>query len=339
MLEVLHQLEIAWVLAIQTLSIWLAPALTLVSEIGSENFFMFGMPVIYWSFDALLGTQVAILLLLSNASNAGLKLLFHSSRPYWFSPRVHAFAVEPSFGFPSGHAQTAATIWGFLAIRVQDKVMKILLFLLIFVIGFSRVYLGMHFFSDVIGGWLIGALLVWGFLRVERPLVRWLQTQSLRQMFILALISAAIIVAVNLVPAALAQNWPIPAAWLQNALAATQTTALNPYDIHGAFTVSGTWFGFMAGLAFLYHRQGAYCADGTPLQRLLRYLIGLLGIFVFYYALGLVFPREANLVSYALRFLRYTLVGLWVSLLAPLTFQRLGLLQPIKLKVALVKND
>jgi membrane-associated phospholipid phosphatase len=332
MLEVLHQLEIAWIMAVQSLSIWFAPVMTLLSETGSENFFMFVMPILYWSFDAMVGTQMATLLLLSNASNAGLKLLFHSSRPYWLSPGVHAFAAEPTFGFPSGHSQTAASIWGFLALHIRDKVVKFLLLLLIFLIGFSRVYLGVHYFSDVVGGWLVGALLIWGLLQVERPLVKWLRTQSLRQMLILALISAAAVAGLHLVPAALAQTWPIPDAWMQNALAATPGVGVMPLDIHGAFTVSGTWFGFFTGLAVLFHRQGGYCAAGSPSQRLLRYLIGLLGIFVFYYALGQIFPREENLISYALRFFRYSLVGLWVSLLAPLIFQRLGLLIPNNLQ-------
>jgi membrane-associated phospholipid phosphatase len=330
MLESLHQLEIAWTLIIQSLSAWLAPVMSLVSQVGSENFFMFVMPVLYWSFDAVVGTQMAAMLLLSNAFNAGFKLLFHSSRPYWISPQVKVFSAEPTFGFPSGHSQTAASVWGFLAIRMRDRTTKILLFLLIFFIGFSRVYLGVHYLSDVLGGWLIGALLIWGFLRLERPLIKWLRTQTLRQMLILAFVSAAILAAVHLLPAALVQNWQMPEAWKQNALAAAPLVDLNPYDIHSAFTVSGTWFGFMAGIVFLFHRQGGYCADGTPQQRFLRYLVGLLGIFVFYYALGLVFPRDSTLVSYALRFIRYTLVGLWVSLLAPLTFQKMGLLRPLK---------
>jgi len=75
----------------------------------------------------------------------------------------------------------------------------------------------------------------------------------------------------------------------------------------------------------LYHRQGGFRVDGTPKQRILRYLVGLAGIFVFYFVLGQIFPRDASLASYLLRFLRYTLVGLWISWLSPLTFQKMGL--------------
>ncbi len=172
---------------------------------------------------------------------------------------------------------------------------------------------------------MLGCLLIWGFLRVEHRLITWLKTQTLRQMLILALISSTILAAIILVPAALVHNWQMPEEWAQNALAAATEGELDPQNINGAFTISGTWFGFMIGIAWLYHRQGGYCANGSPQQRFFRYLVGLVGIFLFYYALGKVFPRDPNLISYALRFLRYTLVGLWISVLAPLSFQKLGL--------------
>lgn len=326
MLEALQQLEIAWITILQSLGAWLAPVMALVSQFGSENFFMFVMPVLYWSFDALLGAQMAALLLLGNALNAGLKLLFHSPRPYWVSTEVQAFSQENSFGFPSNHAQTAAGVWGFLAIRSRGGGVKTLLFLLIFLIGFSRIFLGMHFISDVLAGWLAGALLIWVYLRLERPLLAWLRNQTMRSLLILALISSAVIAAATLVPTALLQNWQMPQEWSQDALVNAGQAELDPLDIDGAFTVAGTWFGFMAGIAWLFHNQGGYHTDGTPRQRLLRYLVGLLGIFVFYYGLGRILPRNPDLISYLLRFLRYTLVGLWISMLAPLTFQKLGLI-------------
>jgi hypothetical protein len=117
----------------------------------------------------------------------------------------------------------------------------------------------------------------------------------------------------------------MPQEWVQNALAVAPESQLDPLKIDAAFTNAGTWLGLLAGAAWLHYRKGGFNADGTPAQRILRYLIGLAGIFLFWYALGQIFPREANLISYALRFFRYLLVGLWVSALAPLIFMKLGL--------------
>jgi membrane-associated phospholipid phosphatase len=336
MLESLHELEIAWSVFIQSLGAWLGPVMNLVSLMGSENFFFFVMPVLYWSFNAGLGLRLAVVLLLSNVFSPSLKLIFHGSRPYWLSPHVIAYSAESNFGFPSGHSQTAASIWGFLATQLHGTAVKILLVLAIFLIGFSRIFLGVHYVSDVLGGWLVGALLVWAFLRLEKPAARWLKTLSLRQMLLLTLLTALILAALILVPAAASQNWQMPSDWEQNALTAAPDMELNPLDINTAFTAAGTWLGLMAGAALLYHSQGGCCTDGTPQQRLLRYLIGLAGVFVFYYVLGQLFPRDPDLLSYSLRFLRYTLVGLWVSMIAPLVFQRMGLSISYRQREALV---
>ena len=73
------------------------------------------MPALYWCIDARLGLRVGMILLLSNGLNAVLKLAFHTPRPYWVDARVTGFAAESSFGLPSGHAQSAASVWGLLA--------------------------------------------------------------------------------------------------------------------------------------------------------------------------------------------------------------------------------
>jgi len=49
------------------------------------------------------------------------------------------------------------------------------------------------------------------------------------------------------------------------------------------------------------------------------------GVILIWYGLKTVFPAEANLLGYALRYLRYALVGLWVSVGAPALFVRLRL--------------
>lgn len=92
-----------------------------------------------------------------------LKEIFHRARP----PLNTAFIVENSFSFPSGHATIAVALYGFIIyilfreFRSRLHRFFILFFgvLLIFLIGLSRLYLGVHFLSDVIGGYLLG--LIW----------------------------------------------------------------------------------------------------------------------------------------------------------------------------------
>ncbi|MEJ2411829.1 MAG: hypothetical protein P8Y34_02380 [Anaerolineales bacterium] len=57
----------------------------------------------------------------------------------------------------------------------------------------------------------------------------------------------------------------------------------------------------------------------------MRYLLGLVGVAALYLGLGSIFPDTVDLTSYILRFLRYTLIGLWISWGAPVLFISLKL--------------
>ncbi len=324
-MDVLHQLEIQWILFLQSIGAWLAEPLRLVSMLGNEEFLILVMPSIYWSLDTALGLRVGIMLLLSNGLNTAIKLAFHAPRPYWLDARVHGYVAESSFGIPSGHAQNAAGIWGLIAAARRRTWERAALVGIIVIIGFSRIYLGVHFISDVLAGWLIGGLLLAALLKVEQPLGTWLRARTFPEMLALALVTSVLLGSVTLLAAAFLGNWQIPVEWIQNALHSQPDSPIDPLNLENAFTMSGTWFGLMVGVAWLFHRQGGFDAAGTPAQRLLRYLVGVVGIFILWYGLGSVLPRSADVLSYALRYARYTLVGLWVSALAPLLFERLGL--------------
>jgi membrane protein DedA with SNARE-associated domain/membrane-associated phospholipid phosphatase len=99
------------------------------------------------------------------------KVAFHRQRP----PGVGVYA-ETSFSFPSGHAVIAAALYGFIVYflwrltatwRTRLNILLAGLFL-VAAIGFSRLYLGVHFLSDVLGGYLLGLLwLIIGMCMVE----------------------------------------------------------------------------------------------------------------------------------------------------------------------------
>ena len=77
--------------------------------------------------------------------------------------------TETGFSFPSAHAAMSLAFYGFLVWMICRSGMSRLaryatgavLSLLILAIGFSRLYLGVHYFSDVIGGYAVGAFCLW----------------------------------------------------------------------------------------------------------------------------------------------------------------------------------
>ena len=100
----------------------------------------------------------------SGVLNALLKLVYQRARP-----DITHLVVEKSFSFPSGHAMGSMMLYGTLIFLVtqltRDKTwqraLQIFLGVVIFSIGLSRIYLGVHFPSDILGGWLLG--LTWLF--------------------------------------------------------------------------------------------------------------------------------------------------------------------------------
>jgi membrane protein DedA with SNARE-associated domain/membrane-associated phospholipid phosphatase len=101
------------------------------------------------------------------------KLAFHRPRP------EIALYLETSYSFPSGHAAVAVALYGFLGYLLMRHASTLrsklnLLFvttLLILLIGFSRIYLGEHYLSDVYAGFLLGTL----WLIVGVALLKWME--------------------------------------------------------------------------------------------------------------------------------------------------------------------
>ena len=104
--------------------------------------------------------------------NYVLKILFSRNRPADIN-----LIVETGFSFPSGHAMMSLGIYGFLIYLLllsdKNKISKIIgtcfLILLIFLIGISRIYLLVHYATDVIAGFIISASYLPLFIRFIYP--------------------------------------------------------------------------------------------------------------------------------------------------------------------------
>ena len=110
-----------------------------------------------------LGLLTAILS--STVMLIGLKALIARPRP----PAPFFAYHETWWSFPSGHATLAMTLYGFLALLIcrsgASKPLRLIgiacTTAIILVIGFSRLYLGVHYPSDVIAGYTVGAFAIW----------------------------------------------------------------------------------------------------------------------------------------------------------------------------------
>lgn len=323
-MDSLLNFETGITLFLQNLGTWLAGPFQAISFLATEEFFILILPLVFWSIDALMGLRMAFMLVINGSFNYYFKMIFHSPRPFWFDSRVKSYSLETSFGLPSGHSQNAASQFGIMAATVRKKGFTIAMLVLIFLVGLSRLYLGMHFLRDVLAGWLLGGLFVWLYMRYEKPMANWLTSKSLSMQILLSFILGVTLILLGFGSRVLAASWQMPAEWV-NTAALTGGAVPDPFNMEGIITLGGVAFGFMSGYAIWVKKFGQPKALGSALKRFARYIVGIVGVIALYLGLKMIFPEEPLVLGFTLRFIRYTLIGLWVTYFAPLIFKKLNL--------------
>jgi membrane-associated phospholipid phosphatase len=262
-----------------------------ITFLGETEFHLLLFPLIFWCVDVGTGARLGVFFLLSTYLNTDLKDLFQQPRPFDLDPSVQLASIE-GYGLPSGHSQSAVVVWGTLATWVRKSWFWAVAIALMALIGFSRIYLGVHFPTDVLAGWAIGAVLLGIYLVVQPGLEKKLRELSLGTQITLSLA----------VPIVLLLIHPVK-------------------DNTAAMAVLA---GVGVGLA-LMHRYVPVSAGGPWRQRAARFLVGGAVVFPLYVGLKMVFPGEGEALYLVFRFLRFWLIGLWGSLGAPWLFRRLHL--------------
>jgi membrane-associated phospholipid phosphatase len=265
----------------------------LITSLGEEEFFLVVLPVLVWTVDFQVGMRLVVAFLLATYANSGLKALFAHPRPFELEPGVQ-LREERGYGLPSGHAQLATVGWGYLAVAARRVWVWVMAVALILLIGLSRVYLGVHFPTDVLAGWTAGVLFLLAYLWLAPGVESWLR----------------------LAPPAVRLTVAIGVPLLLLLLLPTE----------GAIVAMGVLLG--AGLGLTLHLQitgRPFDASGPLWKRLLRLPVGLAGLLALYMGLKILFPEEGDPFYLPLRTVRYSLVGLWATWAAPWLFQRLAL--------------
>jgi undecaprenyl-diphosphatase len=119
-----------------------------------------------------LGLSGALTIALASVANSLVKLTIARERPELLEPIIE----ERGFSFPSGHAALSAVAYGVIAVLVArsplpllaKQVIAGLMAALVLAVGASRVWLGVHYPTDVLAGWLAGVLVVNGYALLTR---------------------------------------------------------------------------------------------------------------------------------------------------------------------------
>ena len=148
--------DLSWILDLRTP--FLNTFFDLVSLAGYPTFLILFISFGYYYWSPEKFSRIAMLLFISGLINGFLKDYFQDPRPameFMLDPRI-----GDSYGWPSGHAQIAVTLWGLIAIEFKEKWLSYFCLLIIALISFSRMYLGVHDFGDIFAGLTIGAIVL-----------------------------------------------------------------------------------------------------------------------------------------------------------------------------------
>ena len=273
-----------------------SPALDLpfkaLTFMGDEAFYLLFMPLIYWSIDRRTGAGLFILLFFSAYFNAVAKIIADQPRPFDYDPRVNPLVHAGGGGLPSGHTQNAVAVWGYLAARSGKTIGWTIAAFLMIGIPLSRIYLGVHFPTDLFGGYLLGVPILLLFLWLAPQMEKWLIQRGFAWQMVLSLVLPILLI------------------------------FLNPAGNRYAFSLIAALMGLSAGFV-LERRFVRFNSHGLLWKRIIRYLLGVSILFGLWGGLRIAFAtlEPATL----LRFIRYVLVGLWGGLGAPWLFVRLKL--------------
>lgn len=243
------------------------------------NFAMIGSAVlcviIFWTVDKVLGYWLISNTVSGLFINNVIKLTACVYRPWIRDPRIipdsDALATATGYSFPSGHSMNGASLFGGAGLRKElPRGTRIVLFLIMAFIAFSRNYLGVHTPQDVIVGTTAGLLVMW----LTGKLLNWVEAHPEKDILVLV-IGGAIAAAV----AIFAALKPYPVDY----------NAEGKLLVDGAKMANDTFKGVGYCAAFLIgwileRRYVGFTTDIPLPRKLSRAVIGLLG----FYAVSLI---------------------------------------------------
>ncbi len=132
---------------------------------GEELVIIGIMGFVYWCYDKKIGEALGITVFVSLVANSVLKVVFQRPRPFLVDEAIVNIRPQTAGGyaFPSGHTQGAATVFGGVAIWLKRRWLTIASAVIIVMVALSRMYLGVHYLTDVVAGALLALGIGYGF--------------------------------------------------------------------------------------------------------------------------------------------------------------------------------
>ena len=273
----------------------------LITHLGEETAFLVVALIVFWCVDKRRGYLLMSVGFLSTMANQVMKLWFRIPRPWVLDPEFTILEqgreAASGYSFPSGHTTSAVATFGSLAATSRKKSTIALCVLLAVLVGFSRMYIGVHTPADVLVGALTSILLIMVLRKVP---------YNGRGMDILVLVMLASAAGFM----AFVQLYPFPADVDAHNLAS---------GMKNAYTMAGC----MTGVLVVYHVEKKYVNFTTRAvwwAQILKVVFGL--ALVLAVKEGLRSPLEAAFGDPLIaRTVRYFLIVVAAGFVWPMTFR------------------
>ncbi len=279
-----------------------------ITTLGEETAFLVIALIVFWCIDKYRGYYVLGVGLMGTLVSQFMKILCKIPRPWVkdenFTILEQAREAADGYSFPSGHTQSAVGTFGAVAASTQKKTVAIICIVLAALVGFSRMYVGVHTPADV----LVGAGLSVALIFILRPLMLGKKRHIAGVYWVMLAMSIGFMLFMELYP---------------------NPETLDSHNYESALKNAYTLLGCSAGVLVVYYldeKKLHFKNDAVWWAQILKVVLGLLVVLAV--KEGMRAPLEAifggHLVS---RAVRYFLVVLAAGTLWPLTFgwfSRLG---------------
>ena len=277
---------------------------SLITMMGEETFFLIFAIIFLWCVDKREGYYILFVGLFGIVINQFLKMLFRIPRPWVYDPSFKpvdsAIEAATGYSFPSGHTQNIAGTLGAVAAYNRRRWVTVTSVAVILLVGFSRMYLGVHTLLDVGVSLIVGLVVV---LALRYPFST--EERFRRFMPILSLVgilfAAAYVIYVHLV---------------------SSDPMLDADNLNSAMKNAYTMIGCLAGLLPVYFidlKIVRFDTRAVWYVQLIKLIVGFAVVMLF--KVGLSSPLVALFGNeYVARAVRYFIIVIFAGLLWPMCF-------------------
>lgn len=268
-----------------------------VTYFGEELLLISIICALYWCVNKKLATQIGLTFISSGVLVQALKITFRIPRPWVldpaFQPVESALDAATGYSFPSGHTQSATSLFAPLSFHANKWWLKALFALCFLAVGFSRMYLGVHTLKDVGVSILLTCIISFLIHKYQHILIE--KTSNTKLICLIVFIAAI----------ALMMYSPL----------LYKTGYIEAKYVDDCYKIAGAAIGFAAGWYLEQTGLNFSPTDGSRKTRILRFIIGLLCTAVFYLVPKLFFSGIS-----IWKMLRYAFVIFWIIYLYPYLF-------------------